>query len=121
MNGKGGYVLGFLSGFVLGGAVGAVIALLLAPQSGDETREQLLERGIELRGRVDEVTSRARESAGQIYLRGRSLVDEQRETVRTAIEEGRQAAAQAREELTARFQKMRAGEAPEASPPPTEG
>ena len=33
----------FFSGFVIGGLVGAAIALILAPQSGEETRAQMLE------------------------------------------------------------------------------
>ena len=31
----------FLSGFVIGGLVGAAVALILAPQSGEETRAQI--------------------------------------------------------------------------------
>lgn len=33
----------FLAGFIVGGAVGAVIGVLLAPQSGEETRKLLAE------------------------------------------------------------------------------
>ena len=39
----------FLSGFMLGGLVGAAVALILAPQSGEETRAQIRQKGIELR------------------------------------------------------------------------
>ena len=31
----------FLAGFAVGAAVGGVIGILLAPQSGEETREQI--------------------------------------------------------------------------------
>ena len=31
--------MGFFSGLVLGGLVGAVVAVVLAPQSGEETRD----------------------------------------------------------------------------------
>lgn len=31
----------FLAGFVVGGALGAIAGILLAPQSGEETREML--------------------------------------------------------------------------------
>ena len=50
-NSKGGE---FLAGFILGGLVGAAIGLLLAPQPGEETRAQLMERGIELKARAEE-------------------------------------------------------------------
>jgi gas vesicle protein len=40
----------FFAGLLLGGIIGAVLGLLFAPQSGDKTREQL-------RGKVDELAS----------------------------------------------------------------
>jgi gas vesicle protein len=43
----------FFKGFVIGGAIGAVTALLLAPQSGEETRTQIQEKGIELREKAE--------------------------------------------------------------------
>ena len=36
---------GFLIGITVGGLVGSTIALLLAPESGDELRSELRERG----------------------------------------------------------------------------
>lgn len=44
-----------LSAFMLGALVGAGVALLLAPQSGEDTRKQLGEKGREL---ADEANSR---------------------------------------------------------------
>src|ERR1044071_6192937 len=46
--------LNILFGMLLGGLAGAVTMLLLAPQSGKETRRQFQEKGIELRDRVSE-------------------------------------------------------------------
>ena len=39
----------FLAGFVIGGLVGAAVALVLAPQSGADTRSQITGKGNELR------------------------------------------------------------------------
>ena len=39
----------FLAGFIIGGFVGAAAALVLAPQSGGKTREQLVQQGEWLR------------------------------------------------------------------------
>ena len=39
----------FLAGFVVGGVIGAIAALLLAPQSGEETRTMIYDRSIELK------------------------------------------------------------------------
>lgn len=40
--------LSFFSGVLLGLIVGVVVAILLAPQPGSETREQVAQTGIEL-------------------------------------------------------------------------
>jgi gas vesicle protein len=63
---------GFLIGIVVGGLVGSTIAMLLAPESGEELRDQLRSRGegffndvrhaaderkIELRQKLDERSS----------------------------------------------------------------
>jgi gas vesicle protein len=39
----------FFAGFVIGGLVGAGLALLLAPQSGEETRSQIKDKSFELK------------------------------------------------------------------------
>lgn len=44
----------FLRGFIIGGAIGTVLALLYAPKSGRETRE-------DLRGRMDDMYEKARD------------------------------------------------------------
>jgi len=48
-------VLGVLLGTLVGGLVGAVTMLLLAPQSGKDTRIQIQKKGIELRDRTTEL------------------------------------------------------------------
>jgi gas vesicle protein len=63
-------MFGFLMGIFVGGLVGSTIAMLLAPESGEELRSQLRERGqnffsdvqhaaderkIELRQKLDEM------------------------------------------------------------------
>ena len=40
----------FLAGFLVGGLAGAGVAFLLAPQSGEETREHIRRRAVEARG-----------------------------------------------------------------------
>jgi len=45
-------MFGFLIGVFIGALVGSTIALLLAPESGDELRAQLRERGQNFMGEV---------------------------------------------------------------------
>jgi gas vesicle protein len=53
----------FLVGFVVGGLAGAVTALLLAPQSGEETRTVIKEKAIELKDKASETFDEAYDKA----------------------------------------------------------
>ena len=50
----------FLVGFIVGGLVGAATALLLAPQSGEETRAYIRDKSIELKDKAAETIEDAR-------------------------------------------------------------
>ena len=67
----------FLIGFIIGGLTGAAVSLLLAPQSGEETREYLRERAIELRDKAADTAQNTVEqvgsTAGQIRDRAGDL------------------------------------------------
>jgi gas vesicle protein len=49
MSNKSGEFGAFVAGFLIGGLVGAATALLMAPQSGEETRAFIQEKSIELK------------------------------------------------------------------------
>ena len=76
-------VLAFLAGAI----AGAAVALLFAPAPGEETRQLLGEKAREGR-------DRAAEAARQ----GREFLNRQRDTVRSAIDRGREAYQTARTE-----------------------
>ena len=65
----------FVAGFLIGGLIGAGVALLLAPQSGEETREMLRERGIELKSRAEEAATEFRSKAETYMEEGRERVE----------------------------------------------
>jgi gas vesicle protein len=94
----------FLSGVIIGGLVGAAAALLLAPQSGEETRGFIRDKSIELRDRASETAEEARLRAGEIATRvserGHQIYDEQRERVTKAIDAGKNAAMRKKSEVT---------------------
>ena len=71
-----------LAWFLAGGILGAVGALLLAPHSGQETREAL-------RRRTEEGRQRAYEAGKQAAERGREAYSRSREAAGTAVERGR--------------------------------
>ena len=56
----------FILGLVIGGAVGAAVALLYAPRSGAETRDQLKQRGEELKDGAQDLVERAVHKAEEL-------------------------------------------------------
>lgn len=85
MNENNGDFGAFVAGFLIGSLVGAATALLLAPQSGQETRAIIRERGIELR-------DRAYESADQAMVQAETALDDAKKRAESAIQETRQRA-----------------------------
>ena len=55
----------FLAGLFFGAIVGGIAAALLTPQSGPEVREQVVERGLELKGRAEDAVQRAQQVANE--------------------------------------------------------
>jgi gas vesicle protein len=99
-------ILNVLIGMLVGGLAGAVTMLLLAPQSGKDTRIQLQKKGIELRDRTTElvedtmtqvrsganrITSGGREKAKELLQQGQALVVEQLDHVSEAAQAGKKA------------------------------
>jgi gas vesicle protein len=79
----------------VGALAGAALAMLLAPQSGEETRDLLY-------AKAREAGERARDSAGDagdLLARGRQIVADARARIDSAIAEGKDAAEQQRSTL----------------------
>jgi gas vesicle protein len=66
----------FFAGLVIGALVGAATALLLAPQSGEETRAQIRDVSLELKERANETLAEAREKAEAITADARRRAEE---------------------------------------------
>ena len=101
----------FLAGFVIGGLVGAATAIILAPQSGAETRSQLASRSNELvsasgeqlqeiRSRASSTTQNIVQKANEQFATPIHQLDEARgrmqEQARIVLDKGRDRVAQAR-------------------------
>ena len=74
-------IVGVLVGMLIGGLAGAVTMLLLAPQSGKETRKQIQEKGLELRDRttemVEDTVAQVRSKANKITRDVKNYTEEQ--------------------------------------------
>jgi len=77
--------------FLAGLGLGALAGVLYAPRSGSETREALRARAEEGRDYVRNRAREARDQASQWADRGRDVVSQQKEQLRAAYEDGREA------------------------------
>ena len=99
-------ILGVLVGLLVGCLAGAIAMLLLAPQSGEDTRTQIQEKSIELRDRTagmmedamtqvrldrNKITMGGRQKAQELLHHGQALVVEQLEHVSEAAQAGKKA------------------------------
>jgi len=95
-----------LAGVLIGAAAGAAAMLLLAPQSGRDTRMQIHDKGIELRdrttGAVDDAVQQlrsgtrtlvadGRKKAEEIKEQGQDLLADQLDRVSVAAQSGKKA------------------------------
>lgn len=93
MNGRNTSIFSLISAFAVGGMIGAGVALLMAPQSGQETRDQIRNKSLELKDRavetaedtreraaraLNDVTQQTKEKVSSISKRGQEMVDEQK-------------------------------------------
>jgi len=56
----------FLAGFLVGGAIGAVAGILLAPKSGEETRQMLADGAKDALKRADETVKQIQSKADDV-------------------------------------------------------
>lgn len=91
---------GFIGGLVLGGLVGAAVALLLAPYSGKETREQIRYEGIELQHRGQQygqdrmqeaknTLEQGQQGLSDVQARVGGAIQDQKDNLRKAVSAGK--------------------------------
>ena len=80
---RGNNFAGVFAGLLIGGLAGAAAMLLLAPQSGEDTRMQIQAKGIELRdrttGMIDEASAQVRSNVSKITIGGLEKIKEIRQ------------------------------------------
>src|SRR2546425_12120977 len=85
-SGDGGAYMGW---FFFGAALGAAAALLLAPKTGEETRELLTQRGGEVAKKAQGLAAEAQGRAGEWLDKSREVFEEQTQRLLDAFEAGK--------------------------------
>jgi gas vesicle protein len=104
MKRKGSNAGALFTGFLLGGIAGIIAAFLMAPQSGDETRAQIREKSMELKGRAKDTVEETRMRAEQKIAETRALAGEKIQDISGRVEEVARTTRQQGEELTQQAQ-----------------
>jgi gas vesicle protein len=99
---------GGLGSFILGTLVGAGLALLFAPQSGEETQDEIKARALKLKGVAQERVREAQTSLEHRLSSARENVQARVESVRGAVDSGRKAALEARDDLEKKLERSKA-------------
>lgn len=91
--------LELMGGLVIGAALGFVAGMILAPQSGGRTRDQLNENLSDIRLRTNEMMDNLKGNTESLITSTRTTIEEKLNLLNDAVEAGRKAAAYKREEL----------------------
>jgi gas vesicle protein len=115
---------GGASAFLIGAIVGAGLALLFAPRSGRETREELKAGVARMRDRANDTVRGLQETMTDTLDSVRDEVNDRIDSAREAFEAGRQAARDTRRQMEHKVQdaraRVRAGIDAARQPPPQE-
>jgi len=79
----------FFAGLVIGSLAGAALALLLAPQSGEETRAQIRDKSLEYKDRAEEGVLEARRQAEKQIVTLQDQVSKLQQQVNVMQEKGK--------------------------------
>jgi gas vesicle protein len=101
MREENGYSAGsvFLS-FLLGGIVGAALALLLAPESGRETRRRIRDFTDDVKDKVKDYSEDVKGKVTSTIDKSRELYEEKKAAIAKAVEAGKEAYEKEKARLT---------------------
>lgn len=89
-----------LLSFLLGGIVGAGFALLMAPQSGRETRQRIKDFTEDVKGKAMDYVGDVKEKITTGIDKGKDIFEEKKSIITTAIEAGKDAYEKEKERLS---------------------
>lgn len=92
--------INFLAGLGLGALIGAAAALLLAPKSGTETRQDIVNATEDLRIKANKAMQDLSTSSEELVKKSRELLDSTKERVQNAVDAGKQAVNSHQQEMS---------------------
>lgn len=81
----------FLAGFLVGGAIGAIAGVLLAPKSGEETRQMIADGAKDALKRADETVKEIQSKADDVVSDMQKKGDEIKERLQCLINQQKEA------------------------------
>lgn len=98
---------GGVGAFLMGALLGAGVALLMAPRTGEETREEIRTGVTRLRERAEDTVRNLQDTVNDTIGNVREEVDGRLHAARDAFEAGRQAARESRTDMERRVDEAR--------------
>jgi gas vesicle protein len=89
----------FLS-FVVGGLIGAAVALLMAPKSGRQTREQIKDMAQDAKEKAEDYYGQAREKISTAMQKGAEVFQQRKAEVESVAAEGKEAFRKVKKTIT---------------------
>lgn len=86
--------------FLLGGLVGAGVALLLAPKSGRETRQKIIEMADDVREKAEDYVEQVKGRVTSAVGKGKDFYEEKKSIIASAVEAGKEAYEKEKEKLS---------------------
>lgn len=77
-----------VSSFFLGGLIGGGVALLFAPTSGKQAREQIAGLAVGAKGKAEDYYEQIKDSVVSVLEEGKGLVDEKKRLITKAVQAG---------------------------------
>jgi gas vesicle protein len=100
--------MNFLAGLGLGALLGAAAALLLAPKSGVETRQDIAGVAEDLRDKAGKMVKDLSDSSEELVKKSKDLLESTKEKVQSAVEAGKQAVVRKSHEMSGETEESEA-------------
>jgi len=89
-----------LLSFILGGLIGAAVALLIAPKSGRQTREQIRDMAQDAKERAEDYYEGAMDKISTAVQKGTEVLQQKKEEMESAIARAKKSYQKVKEAIT---------------------